>query len=552
MMAAWAWERQNDQRLEDDLREAIRLELGGYPGRAATAVAATATGRQHCPVDLFSLESVDSMSKDSSILLKSQARNIAMSWDEDSSEHAVPNRPEKTNSITEDDLLSLASIVNQQSSVSSSVVMKQHMNHIQYDSEVYNDGGVFSILPGTNEVPVAHGNTHRFQHSSLLSGTARHSCSTRVSNDNMHKVDQEFDQEDEIRRLSQAEEEARQEAALWEARWRDDFASRESAGVKSTLLDDLQGVLLQTMNEQHHFLKQEVCELRRQLQAGQLETEIHVEKLMRLVKENEVLRNTIARGENTSCTEKGVQCTMGTHERNKENEKPMTSKEHETEKAQRFPLSDKAEVHSNIVQDQAPMSISREQLGWRRTPLRTISNPVNTLVSPEKIIGCLNKKGRSLVNEIESLRNKLSSFEPSSPSKASQSTRSSELRSSSDVIENLRSAMNAAKEMSASICDRHATPKKDRQTCYDPTSRLRPTLSKGKNDKDGDDFIELAREIDALITKTELPDSPHNGKSCLIDSTMETIPLHIDEENEVDTFIVDILDSFDREFSSVE
>ena len=526
------WERQNDLRLEDDLGEAIHLELGGFPGRS------TAVARQpHCPIDLFSLESVDSMSKDSSILLKSQARNIAMSWDEGSSEHVAPNRP-KTN-INEDDLLSLASTVDTVDQ-QSSVVMQQHMRHIQYDPEVYNDGGVPSIMPGTNEVPVAHDNTLRFQHASLLSGTAQRS-SLRATND-VGREDQECVQENEIQRLSQAEEEARQEAALWEARWRDDFASRESADVQSTLLENLRGVLLQTMNEQHNSLKEEVCELRRQMQAGQLERETHVEKLMRLAKENEVLRNTIARGTNTPCMDKGVQCTMGSYESNKENEG------HKTKKAAKFPLlSDKAAVQSNIVQDQAPISIPREQSGLRRTPLRTIANPVNSLVSPEKIIGSLNKKGSSLVNEIASLRSKLSSFEPSSPSKVYQSTRNAEIRSSSDdVIENLRSAMNAAKEVSASI----ATPTKDRGICYDPTDRLRlaPSQSIGTSSS-GDDLMKLAREIDALITKTEMSDSPHHGKSCLVDTTMETIPLQIDEENEVDTFIVDILDSFDREFS---
>ena len=509
MMAAW--EIQNDLRLEDDLRDAIRRELGGNPGREATAVASAAVAtlnlRQTCPVDLFSLESVDSMSKDSSIFLKSKARNIAMSWDEGSSDHAARNRPKKRN-ITEDDLLSLASTVDQQSSVPSSVVMQQHMQHLPYDPEAYHDGGASSNLPGTIRV----------QHSSVLSGTAQHSL-IRAANE-MDEVDQEFDQGNEIQRLSQAEEEARQEEASGQARRRDDFASRGSAGVKSTLLEDLRDVLLQTMNEQHHSLKQEVCELRRQMQAGQIEKEIHEEKLMRLTKENEVLRNAIARGESTSCTDKGMQCTVGMRECNRENEKPMSPEKREAEKAKRFPI---------------------------RTPLRTISSPINSLVSPEKIIGSLNKKSSSLVNEIASLRSKLSSFEPSSPSKASQSNRSAELRSSSDVIENLRSAMNAAKEMSANI----ATPAKDRHVCCDPTSRLRPAPSNSLNDTGGDDLIELAREIDALIAKTELSGSPHKGKSSVIDTTMDTIPSHIDDENEDDTFIFNILDSFDREFSSV-
>ena len=63
--------------------------------------------------------------------------------------------------------------------------------------------------------------------------------------------------------LESSEEEARQEAALWEARWRDDFGIYTGSGdeVSSSLLKQLRGALLQKSKEEYDVLKQHLVAL---------------------------------------------------------------------------------------------------------------------------------------------------------------------------------------------------------------------------------------------------------------------------------------------------
>eukprot|EP00956_Cyclotella_meneghiniana_P003652 scaffold4440_cov38-Cyclotella_meneghiniana.AAC.2 len=90
-----------------------------------------------------------------------------------------------------------------------------------------------------------------------------------------------------IAQLTQKEEEARQEAALWEAKYRDDTNNNERNGL---LLEDLRGILLQKTKEEVRVLQQKLRELsqnKSSLRSNDNET------MERLSKENAELRHRL-------------------------------------------------------------------------------------------------------------------------------------------------------------------------------------------------------------------------------------------------------------------
>jgi len=91
--------------------------------------------------------------------------------------------------------------------------------------------------------------------------------------------------------LESSEEEARQEAALWEARWRDDFGNHTGSGgeVSSSLLEQLRGALLQKTKEEYGVLKQKLVDLTSKLDKA-------AESYGLLMAENEALREEVRQG----------------------------------------------------------------------------------------------------------------------------------------------------------------------------------------------------------------------------------------------------------------
>jgi len=95
--------------------------------------------------------------------------------------------------------------------------------------------------------------------------------------------------------LESSEEEARQEAALWEARWRDDVGNHAGIGgeASSSLLEQLRGALLQKSKEDYAALKH-------QLEALTSKFDKAAESYQMLMVENEALREEMREGGATS------------------------------------------------------------------------------------------------------------------------------------------------------------------------------------------------------------------------------------------------------------
>lgn len=95
--------------------------------------------------------------------------------------------------------------------------------------------------------------------------------------------------------LESSEEEARQEAALWEARWRDDFGNITgiSGEASSSLLEQLRGALLQKSREDYGVLKHQLDTLTSTFDKA-------AESYQLLMAENEALREEVREGCATS------------------------------------------------------------------------------------------------------------------------------------------------------------------------------------------------------------------------------------------------------------
>jgi hypothetical protein len=91
--------------------------------------------------------------------------------------------------------------------------------------------------------------------------------------------------------LESSEEEARQEAALWEARWRDDFGNHTGSGgeVSFSLLEQLRGALLQKSKEEYGVLKQKLVALTSKFDEA-------AESYGLLMAENEAIREEVRQG----------------------------------------------------------------------------------------------------------------------------------------------------------------------------------------------------------------------------------------------------------------
>ena len=88
--------------------------------------------------------------------------------------------------------------------------------------------------------------------------------------------------------LESSEEEARQEAALWEARWRDDFGRHTGGGDESSplLIEQLRGALLQKSKEEYGVLRREFVALTSKLEKAK-------GSYAMLMAENEALREEV-------------------------------------------------------------------------------------------------------------------------------------------------------------------------------------------------------------------------------------------------------------------
>jgi len=111
---------------------------------------------------------------------------------------------------------------------------------------------------------------------------------TSTTNQSLQNAVQ-FDQE-RINQLESLEEEARQEAALWEARWRDDFG--DDVGGEGYVLEQLRGALLQKSKAESETLKKDLTALRRQMDEAK---ESYAVEVNLLITENEALREEVGR-----------------------------------------------------------------------------------------------------------------------------------------------------------------------------------------------------------------------------------------------------------------
>ncbi|KAL7522622.1 hypothetical protein ACHAWX_007318 [Stephanocyclus meneghinianus] len=109
--------------------------------------------------------------------------------------------------------------------------------------------------------------------------TLNHTLQSRVNNDQL-----------QIQQLISAEEEARQEAALWEAKWHDDVgAARGGTSHREALLRDLRGALLQKTKEEVKELRSQILDMQKSRQES---THDSVEMNL-LATENEALRREL-------------------------------------------------------------------------------------------------------------------------------------------------------------------------------------------------------------------------------------------------------------------
>ena len=142
-------------------------------------------------------------------------------------------------------------------------------------------------VPGNNDPPPATSETGPI-HSRLHSLEIQHEnlLSTNKALVNQLKSDRE-----RIVILESSEEEARQEAALWEARWRDDFGQHTGSGneASTSLLEQLRGALLQKSKEEYDMLKH-------QLVALSMKFEKAAESYELLMAENKALREEVRQG----------------------------------------------------------------------------------------------------------------------------------------------------------------------------------------------------------------------------------------------------------------
>ncbi|KAL3781540.1 hypothetical protein HJC23_000025 [Cyclotella cryptica] len=109
--------------------------------------------------------------------------------------------------------------------------------------------------------------------------TLNQTLQSRVNNDQL-----------QIQHLMSAEEEARQEAALWEAKWRDDIgAAHRGSSHREVLLDDLRGALLQKTKEEVKELQSQLLDMQKSRQES---THDSVDMNL-LATENEALRREL-------------------------------------------------------------------------------------------------------------------------------------------------------------------------------------------------------------------------------------------------------------------
>jgi hypothetical protein len=160
---------------------------------------------------------------------------------------------------------------------------------IRYSQEHTISHVTTNVVPGNNDPPpptttsetdAIHSRLHslEIQHENLLS--------TNKALANQLRSDRE-----RIVLLESSEEEARQEAALWEARWRDDFGQHTGSGneASASLLEQLRGALLQKSKEEYDMLKHQLVALSRKFEKAAESYEL-------LMAENKALREEVRQG----------------------------------------------------------------------------------------------------------------------------------------------------------------------------------------------------------------------------------------------------------------
>jgi len=100
--------------------------------------------------------------------------------------------------------------------------------------------------------------------------------------------------ETRIENLVASQEEARQEAALWEARWRDDFACNVEGSDHKPVLEKLRGALLQKSREESESLKTKLNSLQSKLREME---DSHSAQLTALLSENKELHKKLEQTE---------------------------------------------------------------------------------------------------------------------------------------------------------------------------------------------------------------------------------------------------------------
>ena len=160
---------------------------------------------------------------------------------------------------------------------------------IQYSQEHTTSHVTTNAATGNNDPPPPPTSSEMGPiHSRLYSLEIQHEnlLSTNKALANQLKSDRE-----RIISLESSEEEARQEAALWEARWRDDFGQHTGSGneASASLLEQLRGALLQKSKEEYDMLKHQLVALSRKFEKAAESYEL-------LMAENEALREEVRQG----------------------------------------------------------------------------------------------------------------------------------------------------------------------------------------------------------------------------------------------------------------